>query len=59
MLFREDGQTDRHDDFAIAPKMYVSIDCVKFKQISVAIYLLVCIAHKFSMNIAEVSAYRG
>jgi len=38
-------------------KMYVSIDCVGFKQVSIATYLLVCIVHKLSMNIVEVSAY--
>jgi hypothetical protein len=57
-LFRDDGQRDRHDDFARAHKMFVSIDRVRFKQVSVAIYMLVCIVCKFSMNTAEVSAYR-
>ena len=36
-LFREDGQTYKHDDFANAPEMYVCTDCVRFKQVSVTI----------------------
>jgi len=52
------GRTDRQDDFANEAKNVVFIDFVRFKQISVAIYLLVCPVHKFSMNIAEVRAYR-